>query len=193
MKINHWMLSACMITGLAFMTACTDDNPNANMDGLNANQGIQPIDGFDTTNNDANNGSDVWKNDLTGDKDPFGDIITEWKFPTIHFAYDSDALGQSEITKLSQVAEYLKSNSGVGAIIEGHSDERGTEEYNRALGERRALAVKNYLMNMGVQDARFKTISYGEDKPAIQGSGENAWMQNRRAELIPVKLRIVIQ
>ncbi len=106
-------------------------------------------------------------------------------FPNIYYSYDSDALGAQEQAKLDVVAKYLADQPQLVLIIEGNCDERGTEEYNRALGERRAISVKNYLMNKGVADARMRTISFGKDNPAVQGSGESVWAQNRRAELCP--------
>ena len=68
--------------------------------------------------------------------------------------------------------------------VEGHCDERGTVEYNLALGERRAQSVKSYLVNLGVTDARLSTISYGEEKPASEGHDEGAWVKNRRAAFV---------
>ncbi len=104
--------------------------------------------------------------------------------PTVYFAYDRSVIGVSERYKLQQVAKYLKENAGFGLIIEGHCDENGSAEYNRALGERRAIAVKDYLTNSGISIARIKTISYGEDRLAFKGDDEAAHAKNRRAELI---------
>ncbi|MCC6467610.1 MAG: peptidoglycan-associated lipoprotein Pal [Alphaproteobacteria bacterium] len=77
-------------------------------------------------------------------------------------------------------AAWMKKYPRVTVTIEGHCDERGTREYNLALGERRAIAVKNYLVSLGVEAARIKTISYGKERPAVVGSNEQAWSQNRR-------------
>jgi peptidoglycan-associated lipoprotein len=109
------------------------------------------------------------------------------KLPTIYFAYDQDRIGSSERTKLEKVAEYLQKNPGVCVIIEGHCDERGSEEYNRALGERRAIAIKDYLAQLGIPDTRMKTISYGEERPAVEGSTISVFAKNRRGELIAAK------
>jgi peptidoglycan-associated lipoprotein len=110
-------------------------------------------------------------------------------FPTIYFAYDQDVVGVSERVKLSKVAKYLQDNPALGLIIEGHCDDRGSTEYNRALGERRAIAVKNYMVNLGIADSRMKTMSFGEDRPAVQGDTPAARTKNRRAELIPAKMK----
>ncbi|MEM4247701.1 MAG: OmpA family protein [Candidatus Nanoarchaeia archaeon] len=107
--------------------------------------------------------------------------------PTVYFAYDQSTIGTSEFPKIEKAAEHLKSNPDHCLIIEGHCDERGSLEYNRALGERRAIAIKDALLSMGIPDNRMKTISYGEEKPAVQGSDENAWSKNRRGEMIPAK------
>lgn len=106
------------------------------------------------------------------------------KTETIHFAYDSSAIRDSEKAKIANVAAHLKSNSSVALKVEGHCDERGTEEYNRALGERRALAIREYLVNSGVAAERVDTVSFGEDRPVAQGHDEAAWKQNRRGEFV---------
>ena len=105
-------------------------------------------------------------------------------FPkTLYFGFDTDRINASEVGKVAEAAAFMKSNPGLVLVIEGHCDERGTEEYNRALGERRAIAVENQLRSNGVDLANIRTVSYGEDKPAVAGSGESAWSQNRRAVL----------
>jgi peptidoglycan-associated lipoprotein len=109
--------------------------------------------------------------------------------PSIYFSYDKDMIGTSEKNKLEQVAQYLKENSVLGLIIEGNCDERGSQEYNRALGERRALNVKKYLLSLGIAEERLRTISFGEDNPAVQGTGESIWRQNRRADLVLAKIQ----
>jgi peptidoglycan-associated lipoprotein len=102
----------------------------------------------------------------------------------VHFAYDSSVVRDSERPKVAAVADYLKSNTGDAVRVEGHCDERGTEEYNRALGERRALAVREELVRLGIEPGRVDTISYGKDRPLNPGHDEAAWRQNRRAEFI---------
>jgi peptidoglycan-associated lipoprotein len=82
---------------------------------------------------------------------------------------------------LDTQAAWLKSHDDVNVIVQGYCDERGTREYNLALGERRANAVKQYLVSQGVEESRISTISYGKERPAVLGSNEAAWAQNRRA------------
>ncbi|MDD3885832.1 MAG: OmpA family protein [Victivallaceae bacterium] len=108
------------------------------------------------------------------------------KFPTIYFAYDSDTLVPSETANLDRISDYMKKHGELGVVIEGHCDQRGTDEYNRALGERRANAIRAYLSGVGINDARMKTVSFGKDKPAVDGQGESIWRQNRRGEPLPM-------
>lgn len=105
-------------------------------------------------------------------------------FPPVYFGYDSSQVSASERPKIESVADYLKQNSSVAVIIEGHCDERGSNEYNLALGERRALAARSYLSSLGISSDRIQTKSYGEEKPANPGHDESAWSANRRAEFV---------
>jgi peptidoglycan-associated lipoprotein len=100
----------------------------------------------------------------------------------IYFEYDSDALGESARTALDQKLRILQSNTGVRLRIAGHADERGSDEYNLALGQRRAAAAKRYLTQRGIPDSQIEIISYGEERPAASGSDESAFAQNRRDE-----------
>lgn len=103
---------------------------------------------------------------------------------TVYFAYDSSAIKPSEESKISAVADYLKSNASAAVEVDGHCDERGTEEYNRSLGERRALAIREKLVADGVDASRVDTVSFGKDKPAVEGHDESAWSKNRRGEFV---------
>jgi peptidoglycan-associated lipoprotein len=103
---------------------------------------------------------------------------------TVYFAYDSSALRSIEEPKLDEVATAMKTDSNLYLLIEGHCDERGTEEYNRSLGERRAQALREALAKAGVNPDHVRTISYGEDRPAVQGHDESAWKMNRRGEFV---------
>ena len=103
---------------------------------------------------------------------------------TIHFAYDSAAIRHSEQASLQSVASALSSDPGTKLLIEGNCDERGTEEYNRSLGERRALAARQALARLGIDASRIRTISYGKDKPVNPGHDDSAWAQNRRDEFV---------
>src|SRR5690606_17919660 len=103
---------------------------------------------------------------------------------TIFFDTDEYGIDAEDQAALRQQAEYLRQYPNIRATIEGHCDERGTREYNIALGERRANAAKNYLVSLGISADRLTTVSYGKERPVAVGSNENAWAQNRRAVTI---------
>ncbi len=102
----------------------------------------------------------------------------------VFFNYDSAELDSDAQELLQDQVAWLKQYSDVSIIIEGHCDERGTREYNLALGEKRAQSVKNYLINLGISSDRVSTISYGKERPAVVGSNDGAWAQNRRSVTI---------
>ena len=103
---------------------------------------------------------------------------------TIFFDTDMFNIDAEDQAALRQQAEYLRQYPNIRATVEGHCDERGTREYNIALGERRANAAKNYLVSLGISADRLTTVSYGKERPVAVGSNENAWAQNRRAVTI---------
>ena len=102
----------------------------------------------------------------------------------VFFDYDSAELTMEGQAMLAKQAEWLGHFNNVAITVEGHCDERGTREYNLALGERRAVAVKNYLVSLGVSAYQVKTISYGKERPEVVGSGESSWSQNRRGVVV---------
>ena len=102
----------------------------------------------------------------------------------VFFGYDSSDLDSDALELLQDQVAWLKQNSNVSVTIEGHCDERGTREYNLALGEKRAQAVKNYLIGLGISPDRVSTVSYGKERPAVVGSNDGAWAQNRRSVTI---------
>jgi peptidoglycan-associated lipoprotein len=100
----------------------------------------------------------------------------------VFFDYDESTIRADAQEALAAKVPILRSNAAIRIRIDGHADERGSVEYNLALGMRRANAVRDYLVGFGIDGARFETFSYGEDRPLVTGSGESAWSQNRRAE-----------
>ena len=102
----------------------------------------------------------------------------------IYFEFDSAALLPMAQDLLSQKARYLRTMPGMSVIIEGHCDDRGTDAYNMALGERRAQAVKDFLVDLGISAPRLETISYGEERPVDRGQNEEAWAKNRRVHFV---------
>jgi len=106
------------------------------------------------------------------------------KADTIHFDYDSAVVKPGEHSKVTAVADYLKSNAANAVKVEGHCDERGTDEYNRALGERRAQAIREELVKAGVEPGRVDTVSFGRDRPVDTGHSDAAHRKNRRGEFV---------
>ncbi len=104
-------------------------------------------------------------------------------FEPVYFEFDSYVVGTAAQGVLRKLAVGMKANAGTKVQIEGHCDERGSNEYNLALGERRARSVKDFLVGEGVMAEALSTISFGEEKPAVMGAGEEAWDKNRRAEI----------
>ena len=100
---------------------------------------------------------------------------------TVFFAFDSSSLSAEAQAALDTQVAWLKKHDDVNVIVQGHCDDRGTREYNLDLGERRANAVKQYLVSQGIEESRISTISYGKERPAVLGNNEAAWAQNRRA------------
>lgn len=105
----------------------------------------------------------------------------------VYFEFDKSDLRSDALEQLKKNAEWLKANSKYRVRIEGNCDERGTVEYNLALGERRAVAAKNYLLKAGIDAGRIETISYGEEHPVDPGHSEEAWQKNRRDDFVLIK------
>jgi peptidoglycan-associated lipoprotein len=142
---------------------CASNKPKNSQDGSN--------DGA----NGANNGLSL---ELNGDSDS----NKAGGLQTVFFAFDSSALDASAKNTMQANADFLKSNAKVDIQVEGHCDERGTDDYNQALGQRRANVVRDWFTSNGVPATRLNTVSFGEQQPAARGSNENTWRQNRRAE-----------
>lgn len=105
-------------------------------------------------------------------------------FEPVLFTYDNSQIDPAEMSKIDTVVAYLNDNAAYGLVIEGHCDERGSNEYNLALGERRALAVRAAIISAGIDASRITTRSYGEENPVAMGHDESSWAMNRRAEFI---------
>jgi peptidoglycan-associated lipoprotein len=110
-----------------------------------------------------------------------------FKNEDIYFEFDSIRLDPEAQEILRKKAEYMKSNPGVRVTIEGHCDNRGTNEYNLALGDRRAHSAKVFLLDLGINESRMRTVSYGEERPIDPGENEEAWSRNRRAHFVIIE------
>lgn len=113
---------------------------------------------------------------------PVADLRAVSGLERIYFTYNQFTLEDAARVTLEKNAVYLRNHATEKIVIEGHCDERGSDEYNLALGERRALAAKNYLVSLGIPAERLNVLSYGEEKPLVAAANEEAWAQNRRAE-----------
>ena len=166
MKISQLTRAACLVAAVAFtFTGCANKKggnlPGGGADGDYVSGSALP----DRQEGVSFLGSNVDRN----------------KFAPVYFAFDADRIGGGEQGKIAQVASFMKSASNT-IIIAGFTDERGTPEYNRALGEKRALSVREALIRAGADGRRLQTVSFGAEMPADGGSNESAWAKNRRAE-----------
>jgi len=153
---------------------------------------VRPGEGMNELPPIANTGGDVGSKEIGGGAQPstyddlskFDQDRATFAANTVHFDYDSSVVKSSDKGNLDAIASYMKSNGSVGLLVEGHCDERGTEDYNNALGERRSTAIREALINLGVDAGHIVTRSYGEYKPVAQGQDESAYRQNRRGEFV---------
>jgi len=219
MKITSFVVTGLIAGMLAFGFGCKSSNdiganmvpgpnademgpmatipPNSGLNGNGSGSGIGgPGTGVDGLDGKGGRGlGDVGDGSVAGGGENLKGLNDWEKIPglnlgIIYFAFDSDRIQESERSKLESAAEYMKTKAPqIGMIIEGNCDERGSAEYNRGLGERRALAIRAYLINLGVAENRFQTISYGFERPAVQGHNEAAWAKNRRGELCGAKMK----
>lgn len=113
-------------------------------------------------------------------REPLRDV----RFENVLFGFDSFQVPAAERPKVEEVARYLQGNPDLVVVVEGHCDERGSREYNLSLGEQRALAVRAYLINLGISPDRIQTVSYGKERPIDPGHNEAAWRLNRRSEFV---------
>jgi len=117
-------------------------------------------------------------------KSKFDSEFVAGGFDKVYFDYDSAAIRSDAEATLKKFADFAKANDVKGVTLEGHCDERGTREYNLALGDRRAVAIKKYLVGLGMSPEQLTTISYGKERPAVEGHDEAAWAKNRRGVIV---------
>lgn len=144
-----------------------------------------PLDGSGVARNGLPTGTGLQQGELPPAMEGGARDASTLAAQTVYFDFDRSAILPSEQGKLDSVATYLKNTAGVQLLVEGHCDERGTEEYNRSLGERRAIAAREYLLQKhGISSERVTTASFGEDRPASLEKTEEGYAKNRRAEFI---------
>lgn len=162
------------MAGAVLITACGKKEIDIPIDA----QQTQPI-----TSNTANTGP-VTPTIVPGSQ---ADFVAKVSSDTVYFDTDRFNIDAQDQSTLRSQAEWLAQYPNKNINVEGHADERGTRDYNIALGERRANAAKNYLISLGIGSNRIQTVSYGKERPVALGSNENAWAQNRRAVTVTVQ------
>ena len=182
MKIST--LTVVMAVAMSFaISGCKYDSVRSGANG-GEGDGLRAADGNDisTTVDDSQDGP----LDGIGER-PFEEYCTrctDVDFAPVYFGFDSTVVPQGEIGKIDEVSQHLDSHADRVVVVEGNCDERGSNEYNMSLGENRASIIRNYLVQSGVDASRIQTRSFGEEKPAVLGSGEEAWAKNRRGEFV---------
>ena len=134
---------------------------------------------------EGNSAQEGQLSDITDAGKNFEDLYArcnDVNFAPVYFGFDSTVVPQGELGKIEAVASHLASNASRVVVVEGHCDDRGSNEYNVVLGENRAIIIRNYLVQNGISADRIQTRSYGEERPAVSGEGEAAWSKNRRGE-----------
>ena len=170
--MNTRMASVVMLSSALALAACSKKAPNE----------IPPPPVNDTTTATPTPTS---SGPAVGSMEHFMNAVGQAN-TVVYFDTDRYNIDAEDGAKLQRQAQYFSQYSNVTFTIEGHADERGTREYNLALGERRANAAKNYLVGLGIPAGRIRTVSYGKERPVALGSNESAWAQNRRAATVTI-------
>ena len=205
MKCSTMMAILCCgalafaVTGCRYDDAGSDDltdsgttvtDVSTNDDGsMNAGKDIDTENAGGANATDvANANANAEEMDVSGvtgvpfDQDPNYTRCTDVDFAPVYFGFDASQLAPAELAKIEAVAKHLQEKPNRVVIIEGNCDERGSNEYNLSLGELRAIAIRDYLVSLGIDAQRIQSKSYGEEKPAVTGHDEGAWSKNRRGE-----------
>ena len=166
------------LTGLLF--GCSSDKVKEDQPVAVEDLSSQRTDGRDDSNAQAYGADDSSTSGFSQLDDPQSPLSVR----VIYFEYDSSEIKAEYRAAVEAHAAYLTQNSGTTVTLEGHADERGSREYNLALGERRAQSVKQQMMLLGVSSSQIRLVSYGEERPAVDGHDESSWEQNRRVEIL---------
>lgn len=178
MKFQDWIKSLIITAFALTLISCSSTTPKPTGEGSNIDDSTIG----DVAATDAGN-MGVPEEARLNTKDG----VEYGKWDVIHFDYDSAAIQEKDRSVLEEIAKWAKANPAKKIMIAGHCDERGTLEYNRALGQRRASAAREYLIKLGVNHSNLGTVSYGEEQPSDPAHSEDAWTQNRRDEFGIVK------
>ena len=182
------MMAAVFAVALSFaVSGCKYSSLNSGNKGVGAGAGagLGAAEGSDvSTGLDVDSQEGSLDGAGVGDR-PFDEYCTrctDVDFAPVYFGFDSTVVPQGEIGKIDAVAQHLADNANRVVVVEGNCDERGSNEYNLSLGEQRAISIRNYLLQLEIAPKRVQTKSYGEEKPAVSGTGEAVWSKNRRGE-----------
>ena len=171
-------------TGTLALGACSKDAP-PELPPAPLNEGNGYDQGNDAYDPNANNGgAGAYNSDGPGSQ---GDFVRSVSGDRVFFDTDEYNIDSADAATLQSQAQWLQRYPNVTVVVEGHTDERGTRDYNLALGERRATAAANYLASLGIARSRIRTISYGKERPQELSSNPQAWSQNRRAVTVTVR------
>ena len=170
----HRMIAVLLLVLACALTACKSNPSKPAAEAGTANAGAE---GSGATNPNAS-GSGGADDEIAG---PQAGLLAK---RTVYFEFDSSEIKGDGTDIVAAHAKYLAANHGARVRLEGHTDERGSREYNIGLGERRAQAVRRALLLQGAADAQISTVSYGEERPAAAGHDETAWAKNRRVEIV---------
>jgi peptidoglycan-associated lipoprotein len=177
--------AGCLVLALILLIAGCSDNPKGSPtysgDGTSGS-----TDGLPGSSDNVGGGIPVAARPEGVNPDTDVDYTTLQEY-TVHFAFDSSVIQGGDRPKLQKVADWLNENQGRSLFLAGHTDSRGTLEYNRGLGERRAEAVRDYLIGLGVSSSVLHTISYGQERPVANGTTEDDYGRNRRVEIGVIK------
>ena len=171
---------ALTVVGCKYDDAAEGDALNDGKDAQAQGANVDTVEGGTVESVTGEDG--VAATELPFDKDPNYARCTDVDFVPVYFGFDASNLASSELAKIEAVAQHLKDNADRVVIIEGNCDERGSNEYNLSLGDLRAISIRDYMVTLGIAADRIQTKSYGEEKPAVSGTGENVWAKNRRGE-----------
>jgi peptidoglycan-associated lipoprotein len=184
LKLSALLLAALWLGGCSSNT--TKDGEMAGDDVLVEDLGAETSGVNDSSADGDDMGAEARV--VVGEDSYSGDELNDPNSPlsnrVIYFDYDSASVRAEDQPILDAHAEYLGKNPNISVRLEGHTDERGSREYNLALGERRALSIRQLLMLQGASADQFRVTSFGEERPAVDGSDESAWAQNRRVEIV---------
>ncbi len=169
-----------LIVSVSFLSACAGTTDSTKDDSTVSGSGSDSSSssGSGSATTSATGSGSAWSGHALDDPDS---LLAK---RTVYFSFDESVILDEDRPILEAHAQYLSQNPGAAVTLEGHTDERGTREYNLALGEQRAISVRQFMSLLGASGQQMRTVSYGEERPASMGHNEEAWAQNRRVEIV---------